>query len=127
MGVRYEDRQNREHQPVTHDPLDSSPVDVEEHPLSIYAKRIIAVHNLMLEKAILPTFDPIRRTAEEIDAMFAAGAPPDTVPPALTRRLPDYYERRVLAIEKWLVDQGIVDAGELKAAIRSIPVPPTLS
>ncbi|MFN0300361.1 MAG: hypothetical protein ACKVQU_08390 [Burkholderiales bacterium] len=126
MSVRYEDRLSRGHQPVTHDPRDARPVDVEEHPLSIYAKRITAVHNVMIERGILPTFDPIRRTAEEIDAMFAAGAPPDTVPPALMRRLPDYYERRVLAIEKWLIDQGIVDPAELKAAIRSIPVPPAL-
>ena len=35
--------------------------------------------------------------------------------------------RRVLAIEKWLIDQGIVDPAELKAAIQSIAVPPALS
>jgi len=126
MSVRYEDRASRVHQPVDHDRTDARPVDIEEHPLSIYAKRIIAIHNALLEKGILPTFDPIRRTAEEVDAMFARGAPPDTVPPALARRLPDYYERRVLAIEKWLVDQGIVDGAELAATVRAIPVPPAL-
>ncbi len=126
MSVRYEDRLQREHQPVEHDEHDRSPVDTAEHPLSIYAKRIIAVHNALLEKGILPTFDPIRRTAEEIDALFARGTPPDSVPPTLRRRLPDYYERRVLAIEKWLVDQGIVSAAELDEAIRAVPIPPAL-
>lgn len=127
MSVRYEDRLQREHQPILHDAHDHSPVDTAEHPLSLYAKRIIAVHNALLEKGILPTFDPIRRTAEELDALFARGTPPDTVPPALRRRSPDYYERRVLAIEKWLVDQKILNAEELAVAIRGIPVPPSLS
>lgn len=127
MSVRYEDRMQRAHQPVLYDAHDHSPVDTAEHPLSIYAKRIIAVHNALLEKGILPTFDPIRRTAEEVDALFVQGTPPDTVPPALRRRNPDYYERRVLAIEKWLVDQKILSAEELAAAIRGIRVPASLS
>jgi len=127
MTVRYEDRTQREHQPVLHDAHDHSPIDTAEHPLSIYAKRIIAVHNALLEKGVLPTFDPIRRTAEEVDALFARGTPPEMVPPALRRRLPDYYERRVLAIEKWLVDQEIVSREALEEAIRGIPVPPSLS
>lgn len=127
MSVRYEDRLRRAHQPIVHDERDHSPVDTVEHPLSIYAKRIIAVHNALLEKGILPTFDPIRRTAEEIDALCTHGTLPDTVPPALKRRPPDYYERRVLAIEKWLVDQDIISADELDTAIRAVPVPPSLS
>jgi hypothetical protein len=127
MSVRYEDREQRAHQPIPHDEHDHSPIDTAEHPLTIYAKRIVAVHNALLERGILPTFDPIRRTAEEVDALFAQGTPPDSVPPALRRRLPDYYERRVLAIEKWLVDQEILDADELAEAVRRIPVPPALS
>lgn len=126
MSVRYEDRLSRVHQPVDHDPNDARPIDIGEHGLSIYAKRIIAIHNALLEKGILPTFDPIRRTAEEVDALFAAGTPPETVPPALQRRLPYYYERRVLAIEKWLVDQGLISADEVRAYAGTLTVPDAL-
>jgi hypothetical protein len=126
MSVRYDDRLNRVHQPVAHDPHDTTPVDIAEHGLSIYAKRIIAIHNALLEKGILPTFDPIRRTAEELDALFDRGTPPDTVPPALHRRLPDYYERRVLAIEKWLVDQGVISAEEVRSYVDALDLPDAL-
>ncbi len=120
MGVSYEDRHHRPHQPIPHDPEDQTPVDTKDHPLPIYAKRIVAVHNILRDKGILPTFDPIRRTAEEVDAKFARDAPPDTVPPALKTRPPTYYERRVLAVEAWLVEKGLITEAELKKALQEL-------
>ena len=125
MGVSYEDRHHRPHQPIPHDPDDQSPIDISDHPLPNYAKRIIATHNLLIQTGRLRTFDQIRRTAEEIDAQFAQGTPPETVPPWLKARPPAYYERRVLAIEAWLVERGIIAPEELKRALQAIEPPAT--
>jgi len=124
MGVSDEDRHQRPHQPIPHDPADQTPVDTTEHPLPIYAKRIVAIHNILRDKGILPTFDPIRRAAEELDAKFARGTPPDTVPPVLKTRPPNYYERRVLAVEAWLVEKGLISEADLKKALREIEAGP---
>lgn len=123
MGLTYEDRHHRLHQPISHDPDDQSPIDTSDHPLPNYAKRIIAMQNLLRESGRLRTVDQIRRSAEEIDAQFARGTPPETVPPMLTERLPSYYERRVLAIEALLVQEGIVTADELARAVRALEPP----
>ena len=123
MGVTYEDRHHRLHQPIPHDPDDQSPIDTSDHPLPNYAKRIIAIHNLLIKTGRLRTFDQIRRVAEEVDAQFASGTPPKTIPPTLKSRLPTYYERRVLAIEAWLAEQGIVAPEELARALRDLEPP----
>ena len=119
MGLTYDDRHHRLHQPVPHDADDHSPVDTSYHPLPNYAKRIIAMQNLLREAGHLRTVDQIRRSAEELDAQFARGTPPETVPPMLRSRLPSYYERRVLAIEAILVQEGMVTADELTRAVHA--------
>ncbi len=123
MSVSYEERQHRAHQPIPHDPTDQTPVDTKEHPLPIYAKRIVALHNIMRDKGLLPTFDPIRRISEELDAQFARGTPPATAPPTLKTRPPTYYERRVLAVEVWLLEKGLISQAELKKALQDVEFP----
>jgi hypothetical protein len=107
MSVKYEDRETRLHQPIPHDPHDTTIVDTEEHPQLNFHRRALAVQNLMVYGRGFP-FDMIRRCAEEFDAQVARGTPPPSAPDMLRNRAPRYFERRTMALEAWLVEQGFI-------------------
>ena len=108
------------HQPIPHDPDDQSPIIRQEGHISFYEKQIVALHNLMRAKKQLPSFDSVRRAAEEVDGQFAAQAFSDEIPDFLKHRLPDYGERRVLAVERVLQDLNYVSREELKQSFTAL-------
>jgi hypothetical protein len=114
MGVKYDERAGRLHQPVPHDPNDSRMVDTEEHPQLNFHRRILAVQALMVNARGYP-FDMVRRTAEEFDAQHARGRLPLSAPEMLRQRVPHYFERRTMAVEAWLVEQGFLTEAERMA------------
>ncbi len=102
------------HQHIPHDPLDRSPIDWSEKPIAAYEKRMIALHNVLISKALFPGLSPIRRAAEEVDGKFATGQLPENIPQSLSDRLPTYGERRVLAMEAILCEAGWIQKHELE-------------
>ena len=111
MSVSYDDRASRMHRPIPHDPQDRSFLDTAEHPQLVFHRRILAVQALMVNARGFP-FDMIRRCAEEFDAQHARGALPASAPQMLRERLPHYFERRTMAVEAWLVEQGFLTEEE---------------
>ena len=111
MSVNYDDRANRMHRPIPHDPHDPTVLDTAEHPQLNFHRRILAVQALMVNARGFP-FDMIRRCAEEFDAQHACGDLPDSAPQMLRERLPHYFERRTMAVEAWLVEQGFLTEEE---------------
>ena len=111
MSVNYDDRAGRMHRPIPHDPQDTSFLDTAEHPQLVFHRRILAVQALMVNGRGFP-FDMIRRSAEEFDAQHARGALPPSAPQMLRERLPHYFERRTMAVEAWLVEQGFLTEEE---------------
>lgn len=113
------------HLQIPHERFDQAPVSQAEKVIDHFEKRIVALHNLMLAKQQMPSLDPIRRAAEEVDGIFAQKQFPDTVPELLYERLPAYGERRVLAVETVLCELGSLTRTELDQALRDeaqIPV-----
>jgi len=111
MSVKYDERANRTHQPIPHDPNDVRVLDTTEHPQLNFHRRILAVQALMVNARDFP-FDMIRRCAEEFDAQHARGELPPSAPPMLRARAPLYFERRTMAVEAWLVEQGFLTEAE---------------
>ncbi|MEM9009537.1 MAG: hypothetical protein AAGE59_39325, partial [Cyanobacteria bacterium P01_F01_bin.86] len=60
------------HQPIPHNPPDTPPLDTQDPPISFFEKQITSRHTLMRSKTQLPSFDCVRRAAEEIDGRFSA-------------------------------------------------------
>lgn len=102
------------HQHIPHDPLDQSSIDRSEKIIAPYEKRMIALHNVLISKALFPGLSPIRRAAEQVDGQFATGQIPENIPPRLSDRSPTYGERRVLAMEAILCEVGWIQEEELK-------------
>jgi hypothetical protein len=102
------------HQHIPHDPFDRSPIDQSEKPIAPYEKRMIALHNVLISKALFPGLSPIRRAAEEVDGQFATGQLPENILQDLRDRLPTYGERRVLAMESILCEVGWIQKHELE-------------
>ena len=107
----YDERANRMHQPIPHDPNDMTVLDTTEHPQLNFHRRILAVQALMVNARDFP-FDMIRRCAEEFDAQHARGELPPSAPQMLRERAPLYFERRTMAVEAWLVEQGFLSEEE---------------
>ena len=111
MSVKYDERADRMHRPIPHDPTDTAAPDTAEHPQLNFHRRILAVQALMVNGRGFP-FDMIRRCAEEFDAQHARGALPASAPAELRSRLPLYFERRTMAVEAWLIEQGFLTEEE---------------
>ena len=111
MGAKYDERAGRMHRPIPHDPTDTTVLDTAEHPQLNYHRRILAVQAIMVNGRGFP-FDMIRRSAEEFDAQHARGELPASAPTELRGRLPLYFERRTMAVEAWLVEQGFLSEEE---------------
>ncbi|MEM9004779.1 MAG: SH3-like domain-containing protein [Cyanobacteria bacterium P01_F01_bin.86] len=101
------------HQQIPHDPEDHSSIPRQEKDISYFEKLIVSLHNLMRTKKQLPSFDAVRRAAEEVDGLFAAKDLPADIPSFLRHRLPEYGERRVLAVETVLCELGYVSRDAL--------------
>ncbi|MGD1860219.1 MAG: SH3-like domain-containing protein [Leptolyngbyaceae cyanobacterium] len=116
------------HQHIPHDPEDQSPISQAEEDISFFEKQIISLHNLMRAKKQLPSFDAVRRAAEEVDGLFAAQEFPVDLPACLQGRWPEYGERRVLAVETVLCELGYLSKADLRAALAEStdrPAPPS--
>jgi hypothetical protein len=111
MSASYDHRANRIHRAIPHDPNDSTVLDTAEHPQLNFHRRILAVQALMVNARGFP-FDMIRRCAEEFDAQHARAELPASAPEMLRGRLPHYFERRTMAVEAWLVEQGFLTEQE---------------
>lgn len=108
----------KNHRQIPHNPTDSSSIDQSELDINIFEKRIISIHNLMIQKGYLPSLDPIRRAAEEVDGIFESKLFSSDIifdlPDFLLDRLPKYGERRVLALETVLLELGFFSREDLK-------------
>ncbi|PSN18744.1 hypothetical protein C7271_10905 [filamentous cyanobacterium CCP5] len=102
------------HRHIPHDAHDSRPVSRLEKNIKFFEKHINALHSLMIQKGQLPSMDPIRRAAEEVDGIFAAQHFDSNVPDFLRRRWPEYSERRILAVEIVLCELGYLTPDELQ-------------
>ena len=56
------------HQPIPHDQNDRSSLSLAEQEVAFFEKQITSIHNLMRGKNQLPSFDAVRRAAEEMDS-----------------------------------------------------------
>ncbi|MBT9312249.1 SH3-like domain-containing protein [Leptothoe kymatousa] len=105
------------HQPIPHDLTDTTPLNTHDHPISFFEKQITSLHNLMRAKKQLPSFDAVRRAAEEIDGRFTARNFSADIPEFLKNRLPEYGERRILAVETVLCELGYLTREELRQGV----------
>jgi len=105
------------HRQIPHDRQDDSAISLEETDIPLFEKCIISIHNLMIQKGQLPSLDPIRRAAEEVDGIFDAEVynsyKVSEIPNFLQGKLPKYGERRVLAVQTVLCELGILDPQDL--------------
>ena len=108
------------HQHIPHDSEDRTPLDTEDHDISFFEKQITSLHNLMRAKKQLPSFDSVRRAAEEIDGRFTARDFSVDIPKFLQNRLPEYGERRILAVETVLCELGYLTREELRQGVESV-------
>lgn len=83
---------------IPHNAYDTRPINPLEKDIKFFEKHINSLHSLMIQKGQLPSMDPIRRAAEEVDGMFATQNLPANMPEFLLGREPEYSERRVLAV-----------------------------
>lgn len=117
------------HQVIPHDPEDHSPIAQDETAIRWFEKQIVSLHNLMRANQQLPSFDAVRRAAEEVDGLFAARDFPVEIPPFLHHRLPEYGERRVLALETVLCELGYLSRDQVMEALaggdRRLSPPPS--
>ncbi|MEO1592981.1 MAG: SH3-like domain-containing protein [Cyanobacteria bacterium J06632_22] len=101
------------HQPIPHDQSDRSRLPFVEQEVAFFEKQITSLHNLMRGKNQLPSFDAVRRAAEEVDGRFTARNLPPNLPDSLQHRLPEYGKRRILAVETVLCELGYLSRQEL--------------
>lgn len=102
------------HQHIPHDPDSGEPICTEEETIGFFEKQITCIHNLMRAKNQLPSFDSVRRAAEEVDGRFAAKDFSPEIPSFLHDRLPEYGERRILAVETVLCELNYLTREELQ-------------
>ncbi len=105
------------HQHIPHNPDDGETISTEEVTVGFFEKQITSIHNLMRANHQLPSFDSVRRAAEEVDGRFASKDFAADIPTFLQGRLPAYGERRILAVETVLCDLGYLTREELKAGM----------
>ncbi|MEO0432183.1 MAG: SH3-like domain-containing protein [Cyanobacteria bacterium J06656_5] len=108
------------HQHIPHDPDDGETMSTEEETIGFFEKQITSIHNLMRAKNQLPSFDSVRRAAEEIDGRFTTQNFSVDIPKFLQNRLPNYGERRILAVETVLCDLGYLTREELRQGFDSM-------
>ncbi|MEM8809626.1 MAG: SH3-like domain-containing protein [Cyanobacteria bacterium P01_G01_bin.38] len=108
------------HQKIPHDPNDGEPIRTEEKGISGFEKQITSLHNLMRAKQQLPSFDAVRRAAEEIDGRFTTKDFSVDIPEFLQNRLPEYGERRILAVETVLCELGYLTREELRQGFDTV-------
>lgn len=113
------------HQQIPHDPSDQAAISRAKKDIQSFEKRIISLHSVLIAKGYLPSLDPIRRAAEEIDGISASEELSANVPTFLQGRLPDYGERRVLAVETVLCELGLLTRAEIAQAkdLRAVASP----
>ncbi|NEQ51598.1 MAG: nitrile hydratase subunit beta [Leptolyngbya sp. SIO3F4] len=119
LGFMQEVPPKNYHQHIPHDPTDTNTFDTQDHPISFFEKQITSLHNLMRAKKQLPSFDCVRRAAEEIDGRFTAKDFSVDIPKFLQNRLPAYGERRILAVETVLCELGYLTREELRQGFDS--------
>lgn len=115
---------HQHHRHIPHDVHDTRPIDSSEKEIKSFEKHINSLHSLMIQKGHLPSMDPIRRAAEEVDGMFATQNLAANVPEFLRERWPEYSERRVLAVEIVLCELGYLTADELQRGQTDPPLHP---
>ena len=108
------------HQHIPHDPANTTSIGTQDHPISFFEKQITSLHNLMRAKKQLPSFDCVRRAAEEIDGRFTARNFSIDIPEFLQNRLPEYGERRILAVETVLCELGYLAREELRQGFNEL-------
>ncbi|MEM1253904.1 MAG: SH3-like domain-containing protein [Cyanobacteria bacterium P01_H01_bin.21] len=106
------------HQPIPHNPEDQESISTVEETVSFFEKQIVSIHNLMRAKQQLPSFDSVRRAAEEIDGRFDSQTFSVDIPAFLRSRLPRYGERRILAVETVLCELGYLTREELRQGFK---------
>jgi nitrile hydratase len=104
------------HQHIPHNPDSTETICTAEEIIGFFEKHITSIHNLMRAKNQLPSFDSIRRAAEEVDGRFAAKYFAPDIPTFLRDRLPAYGERRILAVETVLCELNYLTREELRQA-----------
>lgn len=104
------------HHQIPHDPSDSEAINRAKKDIQFFEKRVISLHNVLIAKEYLPSLDPIRRAAEEIDGIFALEELSTNIPTFLQDRLPEYGERRILAVETVLCEMGLLTREEIAQA-----------
>lgn len=123
------------HRHIPHDADDTSAIlnrreGVQaEKDVGFFEKQIVCIHHLLISKGYLPSLDAIRRAAEEVDGLCdrqqsSADMPasfPDFFPGFLKERLPEYGERRVLAVEEVFCEMGFVTREELHQTSAQTP------
>ncbi|EDX86646.1 hypothetical protein S7335_4351 [Synechococcus sp. PCC 7335] len=106
------------HRHIPHHVNDSSEIPHSEKEVSFFEKQIVCIHHLLISKGYLPSLDAIRRAAEEVDglsdAQQSSAENPVFFPNFLKGRLPEYGERRVLAVEKVFCEMGFITREELQ-------------
>lgn len=89
-----------------------------EKDVGFFEKQIVCIHHLLISKGYLPSLDSIRRAAEEVDGLCddqqRLADIPNFFPTFLKGRLPEYSERRVLAVEEAFCEMGFVTREELQ-------------
>lgn len=104
------------HLQIPHDAGDTSAIGQTEKDIEFFEKQIISIHHIIISKGYLPSLDAIRRAAEEVDGLFDSGQLSADIPDFLQDRLPEYGERRVLAVEEVFREMGFVSPEDLQKA-----------
>ncbi|MEO1396122.1 MAG: SH3-like domain-containing protein [Cyanobacteria bacterium J06634_5] len=102
------------HRHIHHDANDRSVLPQSEKDVGFFEKQIVCIHHLLISKGYLPSLDSIRRAAEEIDGLFDRQQFSADIPNFLKGRLPEYGERRVLAVEEVFCEMGFITRAELQ-------------
>ncbi|MEL7050249.1 MAG: SH3-like domain-containing protein [Cyanobacteria bacterium J06588_5] len=106
------------HRHIPHNADDSAKIPHSEKDVGFFEKQIVCIHHLLISKGYLPSLDSIRRAAEEVDGLFddqqSSADLPGFFPDFLKGRLPEYSERRVLAVEEVFCEMGFVTREELQ-------------
>ncbi|WP_084669143.1 SH3-like domain-containing protein [Spirulina major] len=111
------------HQHIPHNPDSTETICTAEETIGFFEKQITSIHNLMRAKKQLPSFDSIRRAAEEVDGRFATHNFTLDIPTFLRDRLPAYGERRILAVETVLCELNYLTPAELRQALERAEPP----
>ena len=105
------------HLQIPHNPNDSTAISRAEKNIHPFEKRIISLHSVLIRQGQLPSLDPVRRAAEEVDGTFGLKQFSTDIPAFLRDRVPKYGERRVLAVETVLCELGLLTRAELNHAL----------